>query len=518
MSTSTRFVKSCTEVGLGRWLRGALVVGLLLIGGIWLVGCPAGSPGVTSGGAQDIAYARAEIERGRIPAPESITVEGFISEHSVELGAPEEPGLLFVGATVALNGDYQVFSDLATVVLGIGTTLDLENFERRALNLCLVIDRSGSMNEPIDSITRTPKLTAVQASVDRLLAQLDANDRVSIVVFNESSQTVLEAAAGDNIMDIKDAIDDLTAEGNTNIAAALQRGYRLLRDYHSDERDDRVLLFTDAEVTRGTSEADDFLEMMGRYADDPIGTTIFGVGIDFEDELAYDISQVQGGNYYYLGDYERIITIFDEEFDYLVTPVAYDVDLRIAVPYTYDVHDIYGLPNADDNSHVLELNVPTLFLSSREGGGLIFIRLRPGALAETEPEEETTLATIEMTYRPADGPTTTTTTTAVLPAGLDPTFVENYFETDGTKRAVLLLNTALTLRNACSDVYFSDYWGSYTNYTYADRAVQRLEEFLPYFDDLAEGLDDQASEQSRSLSQERALVEQLLANFQDLLD
>lgn len=510
--------KLSMRIGMRRMLGGAAVALVLAAGGVWLTSCGVpSSGGVTTGGAQDIAYARAQIERGSIPTPDTITVEGFMSEHSVEIGAPEGPGLLYAAGTVALNGDYQAFSDLATVVLGIGTTLDMENFERSALNLCLVIDRSASMEEQIDVVTRTPKLTAVQASIDRLLAQLDADDLVSIVVFNESSQTVLEAVPGDAIIDIKDAIDDITAEGNTNIASALQRGYRLLREYHNGERDDRVLLFTDAEVTRGTREADDFLEMMGRYADDPIGTTIFGVGVDFEDKLAYDISQVRGGNYFYLGDYARIVTVFDEEFDYLVTPVAYDVDLRIAVPYTYDVHDVYGLPNVEDRSHVLELSVPTLFLSSREGGGLILIRLRPGALAETD--EEIALATIEMTYRPADGPTTETATAAVLPAGLDPTFVEDYFETPGTRRAVLLLNTALTLRNACNDVFYLGSWGyHYTSAEDFERGVERLEDFLTYFDSMAEGLEDQASEQSRSLSQERALVEQLRANLQDPLD
>ena len=518
MFKSTGCRKFSMRIGMRRMLGGAAAVVVLAAGGVWLVGCPAGSPGVTTGGAQDIAYARAQIESGSIPTPDTITVEGFMSEHSVEIGVPESPGLLYATATVALNGDYQAFSDLATVVLGIGTTLDLETFERSALNLCLVIDRSGSMDEPIDVITRTPKLTAVQVSIDRLLAQLDADDLVSIVVFNESSETVLEAVPGNALIDIKDATDDITAEGGTNIASALRRGYRLLRDYHNGERDDRVLLFTDAEVTRGTADADDFLEMMGRYADDPIGTTIFGVGVDFEDELAYDISQVRGGNYFYLGDYERIVTVFDEEFDYLVTPVAYDVELRIAIPYTYDVHDVYGLPNVEDRSHVLELSVPTLFLSSREGGGLILIRLRPGALAETE--EEIALATIEMTYRSADDPTTNTTTTAaVLPGGLDPTFVQDYFETLGTRRAVLLLNTALTLRNACNDVFdLGTYGYHYTSDQDFERGVKRLEDFLTYFDSMAEGLEDQASEQSRSLSQERALVEQLRANLQNLLD
>ena len=44
-------------------------------------------------------------------------------------------------------------------------------------------------------------------------------------------------------------------------------------------------------------------------------------------------------------------------------------------------------------------------------------------------------------------------------------------------------------------------------------AVDRLTEFLPYFDELAEGLEDQASSTSRKLSDERALLAQLLDNL-----
>ena len=92
----------------------------------------------------------------------------------------------------------------------------------------------------------------------------------------------------------------------------------------------------------------------------------------------------------------------------------------------------------------------------------------------------------------------------------------NYFENDGVKRAVLLLNTALALRGACEDVtpyYEDDYWDYHpANYV---RAEQRLTELLDYFDALAANLPDQVSESSRSLSQERALIQQLLTNVRN---
>ncbi len=46
------------------------------------------------------------------------------------------------------------------------------------------------------------------------------------------------------------------------------------------------------------------------------------------------------------------------------------------------------------------------------------------------------------------------------------------------------------------------------------QAIDRLTGFLPYFDRLAEGLEDAVSESSRTLSQERALLVRLLTNLQ----
>ena len=76
---------------------------------------------------------------------------------------------------------------------------------------------------------------------------------------------------------------------------------------------------------------------------------------------------------------------------------------------------------------------------------------------------------------------------------------------------MLLLNTALVLQRASEDAYSIYGWsGGGPNPT---RARERLTEFLPYFDGLAEGLDDKASDSSRALSDERALVVKLLSNI-----
>ena len=495
----------------------------LVVGGVGLLSsaalsviwsCAASAPGVTTGGQQDIASARRTIEQGGIPDPESISVEGFLSEHSIPVEEPEDAGLLYATASVAWNADLRVFTPVATVAVGFGTTVDEETFERPALNLGLVIDVSGSMGELIDEPSGTSKLEAVKIAVDRLLARLDGNDRVSLVIFNTVTHLLVETARGDDIATIKSALDELEADGGTDLAKGMRRAYQVVREHQTDARADRLIVFTDVLLTaRPNRQADDLIEVMTDYSAYNVGATLFGVGTDFGHEVAYDISLIRGGNYFFLSDYERIVTVFDEEFDYLVTPVAYDVLLTATVPFEFDVVGVYGIPEEAPFPHRLELEIPTLFLSSREGGGATLIRIRPGALVDFTAAN--VIADLALSYTTPEGERITQPSVqAVMPSGFDAESTVNYFENDGVKRAVLLLNTALALRGACedADAYYEDEYWDYHPADY-DAAIDRLTELLPYFDALAAGLEDRVSESSRSLSQERALIEKLLENL-----
>lgn len=499
----TRF--SSAVIGCGRIL-------ILLLLPMLAPGCPMAAPGVTTGGQQDIAAARRAILDGDVPDPASITVEGFLSEHSIEIEPPADAGLLYAVATTAWNSDFDAFTPLATLQIGFGTTLEPGEIERSDLNLCLVIDRSGSMGDSVDQRTGTSKLEAVKVAIDRLLAKLTADDLVSVVVFDSQATRIVRGAAGTDIATIKGALDDVTSGGGTDLANGLRRGFNTVRELSDGVRSDRIFVFTDALLSsRSETRARAFLDTMSSFADLGIGATVFGVGTQFGHEVAFDIAQIRGGNYFFLSDYDRIVGVFDDEFEYLVTPIAYDVTIAVDVPFAFDVAEVYGIPAEAPFPHALELHVPTLFLSTREGGGAVLIRIRPGALVNFDSEN--VLATVDMTYETPDGAVEAIPQiTATLPAGLNASGDPPYFETVGTQRGVLLLNTSLVLKRACEDVFPTWYY-RYDDST-RDVAIQRLSEFLPYFDELATGLADQPTESSRSLSQERSLVSQLLANIE----
>ncbi len=493
----------------------SLVCCLLVAGvGLYVAGCALsvapGDFGATVGGQQDIAAGRDAIENGFIPDPASITVQGFMSEHNIPLDAPENPGLVFASATTAWHHDFDAFTPFATLVLGMGTTVDMETFTRPPLNLCIVIDQSGSMRDTIDARSGATKLDAVKIAIDRMLGRLTGNDLVSIVTFDTNATLVLDAAAGDDIAAIKAATATIEPEGGTRLANGMRRGYRAVRNNASRERSDRVIVFTDAELRfRQETAARDFIDTMEEFAAEGIGGTLFGVGTSFGHEIAFDIAQVRGGNYFFLNDYDRIVSVFDEEFDTLVTPIAYDITLDIDVPPSLDVVEVHGVPIEGPFSNRVSVTIPSLFLSKRAGGGAIMVRLRGGALVDFN--EAITLADVTLSYVTPGGTTETQPIfSAVLPAGLDPSAEPDYFASPAAQRAVLLLNTAIVLQRTGEDAG-GDFW----RYNFdRPRAIDRLTDFLPYFDAMAAGLEDRTATTSRALSEERTLLSQLLDNLQ----
>ena len=464
--------------------------------------------GVTTGGAEDIAYARRVIQSGGIPSPDAMVVQGLLSEHSIEVAPPPaDADILYATAALAWNRQFDVDKPLATVVLGFGSTVDPNTFQRKPQNLAIVIDVSGSMGDPIDADSGKSKLRAVKDAVHRMLLKLNAGDLVSLVKFDSRATLLLEAVAGDS-PDLAAAVDELQSGNTTDMSAGMRVGFEAVQKHLDASRQNRILVLTDALPNQGFTSTDEFIDLLRQHqSESDIGCTMFGVGLDFGQSLAADISQVRGGNFVFLSDYDRTVKIFDEDFDFLVSPIAYDVKLSMTIADGFDLQDLHGIAAPDGASRELKLTIPTLFFSSRQGGGSILVRLHAGA---PWPADAVPVANVRLAFQRPDGIQQDKLGDLKLPAGTDPSGEKPYFETPGAQRAVLLLNEALALRAACEAV--SDQEGVAAPSAFK-AAADRLGEFLTYFDALAAGLSDQAEPTSRKLSEERALVSTLRENL-----
>jgi Ca-activated chloride channel family protein len=435
--------------------------------------------GVTAGGMQDIGLARKMIRESEIPYPAAFTVEGLLSEHDISLGAvPDERALLYPTAAVAYVKRYGQQSPEAIVQIGFGAELPQGRFERPALNLAVVVDCSGSMNGT--------KIAAAKTALRKILDQLTDKDRVALVCFDNTVWVPLVSSPvnGETRRVFNAAIDkEVGAWGGTDIESGLKASFEQVAAHLStakqSKQHSRVLLVTDAQPNVNATGPDGFLTLLEAAAEHGIGVTAFGVGLDFGQDLAYRITQVPGASYHFLEDDTKLAKVFDKEFPYVVTPVAYGVDLVLRPMAGSVVTDALGIPDFQRLETVrdpqIRLKIPTLFFSARSGGGATAVTLTvpsgylPGEhwLAEVslayqtselyEPEGR------RMDYRQG--------LRVMLPSEVDLRSDDPYFSSEGVRKALLLSDLTGALKAATEGVMVLQPWQSFWHPSAAARNI-----------------------------------------------
>lgn len=351
-----------------------------------------GDLGITAGGSQDIGYARSIIESGGIPRAGAFTAEGLFSEFDLPLSGDACDEILCPRAAATRVDPVDGSGPAMLVQLGFGTALNEATFERRPLNLSLSVDISGSMADG--------KLGAARRALHTLVNQLNEADTVSLVAFDNRAELRLEPtvmdARGRSLLDA--AIDELVERGGTNIEDGLRLAFgEVAPDAGQAGVEHRVMLFTDAQPNIGNTDANSFLGMTRTFAASGIGLSLFGLGMDMGNNLANEISQVRGGYYAYLIDDDTIEHVFDEEFEYMVTPVAYDLEVRVAPVEGVRVGEAFGAP-MDDAMSAVEFGASTLFVSSKKGGMGILLQNADGSPAPDSAP--VSLARFDLSYQP----------------------------------------------------------------------------------------------------------------------
>ncbi|KAJ1551442.1 hypothetical protein HK096_011012 [Nowakowskiella sp. JEL0078] len=132
-------------------------------------------------------------------------------------------------------------------------------------DVVIVIDRSGSMNQPASALDSRSRLDVVKNAVRSLLDTFTFTDYVSVVSFSTSStivggNTTLLRADAPNLLFLKNEVDKMVATGDTNFELGLTDAFNLLglssnqtsSDHKKSSGCQKVILFlTDGDRTAG---------------------------------------------------------------------------------------------------------------------------------------------------------------------------------------------------------------------------------------------------------------------------
>jgi Ca-activated chloride channel family protein len=245
-------------------------------------------------------------------------------------------------------------------------------------------DRFGNMVELKDAEdSGKKKMEIADESVVALLDHLKEDDRFGMVIFSDSAYVVdpMTYVGDKDKASLKNHILGIEEYGSTNMEAGMKKASRLLNRYQDadpSEYENRIIFLTDAMPNLGETEEEDLSSYLEDNAARGIYTTFIGVGVDFNTELVNNITKIPGANYYSVHSAEEFKKRMDEEFDYMVTPLVFDLRLDLDAD-GYEIEKVYGSPEADEATGQL-MKVNTLFPSKAEEGqvkgGIVLVKLK----------------------------------------------------------------------------------------------------------------------------------------------
>ncbi|MFC7137652.1 VWA domain-containing protein [Halobaculum litoreum] len=216
-------------------------------------------------------------------------------------------------------------------------------------------------------------MDAATKSLCALTTQLDDDDRLGVVLYDNTAHVAkpLRLVGDTDMAAIRQHIRAITAHGGTDMSAgfdAARNLFEALDDGRSDgsDRERRVVFMTDAMPNTGRASTSALVNGVADAAADGVYTTFVGMGLDANADLISELLAVRGANHCFVHSATEFERRLGEEFDCLVTPLAFDLSVDVDAN-GYEVAEVYGSPSArpDDGT---ALEVTTLFPSPTEDG------------------------------------------------------------------------------------------------------------------------------------------------------
>jgi Ca-activated chloride channel family protein len=359
--------------------------------------------GLAAGGAKDINNFRENIKNNYLPLPTDVTYEGLFYDYYFDTGQTGECNKLFCPSySYAVTRDPFSGEEEYYLAVGLNSGMKESDFQRKKLNLVIVLDISGSMGSPFNRYyydrfgkpveisgedAGKKKIEIATQAVVALLSHLNDDDRFGMVLFNNGAYLAkpMNLVGETDMKAIKDHVLEISAAGGTNLDAGMSLAsglYRELTGVDPSEYENRIIFLTDAMPNLGDTSEQGLLGMTKKNADNGVYATFIGIGVDFNTELVEYITKIRGANYYSVHSAAQFGQRMDDEFEYMVTPLVFNLRLTLEAD-GWDIEKVYGSPEASEATGEL-MKVNTLFPSKQEAGetrgGLILLKLhRNGA-------------------------------------------------------------------------------------------------------------------------------------------
>ena len=446
--------------------------------------------GFRVGGSFDANNFRLNLERRYLPQESSVQYEGVFGEYFFDMSSVQETSGLSTGEESRVSADIDpepsseiklrpVFSTAISrhplsgqseifCSLGLDATVSSSAapLQRPRLDMCLLVDRSGSMGCAMDEYYYDGTRSVTNQGKSKLGAAGDIScrivehhmrhgDMVSMMTFDDCTQELARACSWEQRESVVAAAHNLAAGGGTNLNLGMREAVKLMqevknthfKDVDCTEVEHRIIVLTDDQPNFGFDQSE-LREMVTNAAKDGIHFTFVGIGADFNSNIVGDIAQCRGAMYVSVKTTAQLLKRLDEEFDFMVTPLLHDVELSFKSD-RYRVEGIYGNPDADAATG-RAMHIESLFPSPKNAqgevkGGVVLLKLGslPGC-STSGSDGANVLGRARITYKNRAGATFREEKDVVACFGASGR--EDVYGSRGIRKAILLQRYVALLR------------------------------------------------------------------------
>ncbi len=282
------------------------------------------------------------------------------------------------------------------------------------LNLCLILDHSGSMKG-------TP-LSTVKEAAKELIKGLKPEDRLSVIAFDHQAEVIVPCQQVTDTSDIFDRIDKLKAAGGTAIDAGIKLGITQLIEGKQD-RVSHAFLLTDGENEHGDDAR--CIKLAEFATESNITLNALGFGENWNQNMLEKIADTAAGVLSYIEEAAQAVSEFGRLFNrmqsvgltnaYLQLELKPKVRLAELKPVAQVAPDTIEL-TVEDEGHLQIVRLGDLM---KDLSRIILVNTYIGQLEEGEQS----IATLQIRY---DDPAKGATNLLTPPVNVNVTVTRNH--------------------------------------------------------------------------------------------
>jgi hypothetical protein len=244
--------------------------------------------------------------------------------------------------------------------------------QRLPFNLCLVIDRSTSM--------QGVRLQRVKEATHYIIEFLDEPDVFSLVTFSDHAEVLIAAQPQLDKAYAKAKVSTIHSSGGTEILEGVVAGLDQVNRWLAPGTISHLILLTDGQTYGGEQECLVEAEAAGRRQ---IGISTMGIGQDWNDKLLDEIASRSGGTSTYIDSVSKVSSVFRERIHALTTVVTRSLHLMLRLPSGVHLQEAFRVSPCLERLRLSESGIQLGPLDSEQPCVLILELLLGPGLAGT---------------------------------------------------------------------------------------------------------------------------------------